>query len=135
VLSCNMAAPICEACRRLLEAVLLTIFFVYALMGLLLAGLSVPLILSKVRPNIWYGFRTRLTLDNPDVWYPVNAWAGRRMLLTGLAAIVAGLAGLLVPGKVLRLYASGLAVLLIVSVSLILAFGVRYARRLRAAQG
>ena len=109
---------------------MLTIFIAYSLMGLLLAGLSVPLILRKVPPNVWYGFRIRLTLDDPEIWYPVNAWAGRRMLLTGLVAAVAGLAGLLVPGHMLRFYSLALAVLLIVSVSLVLVFGIRYARHL-----
>jgi hypothetical protein len=53
----------------------------YALGGLLLAGLSVPLILHKIPPNGLYGFRIPSTLDDPELWYTVNAYAGTRFLV------------------------------------------------------
>jgi hypothetical protein len=56
----------------------------YSFGGLLLAGLSVPLILHKIPPNGLYGFRIPATLNNPDLWYTVNAYAGRRFLVVGL---------------------------------------------------
>lgn len=56
----------------------------YSFGGLLLAGLSVPLILHKIPPNGLYGFRVRVTIDNPQLWYKVNAYAGRRLLILGL---------------------------------------------------
>ena len=56
----------------------------YSFGGLLLAGLSVPLILQKIPPNGFYGFRIPATLNNPDLWYKVNAYAGRRFLVVGL---------------------------------------------------
>ena len=52
--------------------------------GLLLSGLSLPLIWRKVGPNPWYGFRVRQTLEDPAVWYPVNAFAARGLLCVGL---------------------------------------------------
>jgi uncharacterized membrane protein len=60
----------------------------YAFGGLLLAGLSVPLILHKIPPNGLYGFRIRSTLENPQLWYKVNAYAGRHFLVVGLASAV-----------------------------------------------
>lgn len=60
----------------------------YAFGGLLLAGLSVPLILHKIPPNGLYGFRVRSALDNPRLWYKVNAYAGRRFLVVGLGTAV-----------------------------------------------
>ena len=56
----------------------------YSIGGLVLAGLSVPLILGKIPPNGLYGFRLRGTLENPEIWYRVNAYAGRRFLGVGL---------------------------------------------------
>ncbi len=56
----------------------------YSLGGLLLAGLSVPLILQKIPPNGFYGLRVRSTMENPKLWYKVNAYAGRRLLVVGL---------------------------------------------------
>ncbi len=63
----------------------------YALGGLLLAGLSVPLILYKIPPNGWYGFRLPSTVENPKLWYQVNAYAGRRFLTVGLGTSVSAI--------------------------------------------
>ena len=60
----------------------------YAVGGLVLAGLSVPLILHKIPPNGLYGFRVPATLNNPPLWYKVNAYAGRRFLVVGLVTAV-----------------------------------------------
>jgi hypothetical protein len=56
----------------------------YAFGGILLAALSVPLILRKIPPNGLYGFRIPATLNDPQLWYSVNAFAGRRFLVVGL---------------------------------------------------
>ncbi len=63
----------------------------YALGGLLLAGLSVPLILYKIPPNGLYGFRLPSTMENPKLWYRVNAYAGRRFLVVGLGTSVSAI--------------------------------------------
>lgn len=60
------------------------ILALYAFGGVLLAGLSVPLILQKIPPNGLYGFRIPATLENPQLWYRINAYAGRRFLVVGL---------------------------------------------------
>lgn len=59
-----------------------------------LAGL--PLWLDRVAPNRWYGYRTRLTLQDPAAWYTVN-----REL--GIALVAAGIAGLAIAVVLLRL--------------------------------
>jgi hypothetical protein len=60
----------------------------YALGGLLLAGLSVPMILKKIPPNGLYGFRLPSTVNNPVLWYDVNAYAGWRLLVVGLGSAI-----------------------------------------------
>jgi len=60
----------------------------YAFGGLLLAGLSVPLILHKIPPNGLYGFRVPSSLEDPQVWYKVNAYSGRRFLVVGLGTAI-----------------------------------------------
>ncbi|MFZ0534709.1 MAG: SdpI family protein [Anaerolineales bacterium] len=60
----------------------------YSFSGLLLAGLSVPLILHKIPPNGLYGFRVPSTLENPQLWYKVNAYAGRRFVSVGLGTAI-----------------------------------------------
>jgi uncharacterized membrane protein len=106
----------------------------YGVIGLLLIGLSIPLMRGKVPPNSWYGFRTRLTLENPEIWYPVNAWAARRLLVVGLVTVIAALFTPLIPETALPGYSLLVSIFLVVSVLLILAFGIRYARSLHEPQ-
>jgi uncharacterized membrane protein len=65
-----------------------TFLVLYAVGGLLLAGLSVPLILQKVPPNSFYGLRVPSADENPQLWYQVNTFAGRRFMLAGLGTSV-----------------------------------------------
>ena len=58
---------------------MITLLVLYLVTGLLLVGLSLPLIYRKVPPNYWYGFRVRATLENEEVWYPANEYAGKRL--------------------------------------------------------
>lgn len=60
------------------------ILALYAFGGLAIAGLSVPLILGKIRPNSMFGLRARNAADDPRLWYKVNAYAGQRFLVVGL---------------------------------------------------
>jgi uncharacterized membrane protein len=55
--------------------------------GLVAIGLSIPLVLGKVPPNRWYGFRTPKTLSDERVWYPANRAGGWAMLAAGFAII------------------------------------------------
>ena len=56
---------------------------IYAGMGLLVILICVPMILEMVPPNNWYGFRTRRTLSDPNVWYPANRIAGQYLAVAG----------------------------------------------------
>jgi uncharacterized membrane protein len=63
----------------------------YSFGGLLLAGLSVPLILQKIPPNGIYGFRLPSTPKDPQLWYTINAFAGKRLLMVGLGTAFAAI--------------------------------------------
>ena len=56
--------------------------------GLLFAGLGVPLLRGRVKPNAWYGCRTSKTLSDERVWYVVNRATGRDMILAGVIIVV-----------------------------------------------
>jgi hypothetical protein len=62
------------------------------LWGLLLAGLSIPLIVGLVPPNRFYGFRTAKTLSDAGIWYAVNRVAGWDTLAAGVTIVLASLA-------------------------------------------
>ncbi|MCS6842812.1 MAG: SdpI family protein [Caldilineales bacterium] len=73
----------------------LTVFYVVAGLGLVL--LALPLIKRKAKPNVLYGFRVPQTLNNPALWYEVNAYFGRWLLASGAATVLAAVA--LYPAK------------------------------------
>lgn len=84
---------------------MLVLLLLYALSGLLLAAISIPLILKKIGPNPWYGFRVKKTLDDPAVWYPVNAYAAKRLLAVGIISSLSAVLLFFVPGLDLKTYA------------------------------
>ena len=65
--------------------------------GLLAILIALPLIERRIKPNPWYGFRVRATLENPELWYDVNAHMGRRLLISGLITTFAAVALFLIP--------------------------------------
>lgn len=65
--------------------------------GALFIALGVPLIQRRVPPNPYYGFRMPKTLNNPDIWYPVNEHGGRLMVYVGIAVVGTALGLRLVP--------------------------------------
>jgi hypothetical protein len=52
----------------------------------LFALLAIPLALRKVRPNVVYGYRTRATLGDEELWYEANAHFGQRFLVACLVS-------------------------------------------------
>jgi SdpI/YfhL protein family len=73
----------------------------YIVGGLVLAGLSIPLILHRIPPNGLYGFRLPVTMSNPDLWYKVNEYSGWRFLVAGLGTVI---------GAVILYFITGLSV-------------------------
>ena len=59
---------------------------------LLIAGLSVPLLLKRVPPNRFYGFRSKRTLGDEQIWYRVNHLGGAFLAISSLGSLVAALA-------------------------------------------
>ena len=55
----------------------------FALVGVLFVGLSIPLIQKRVAPNRYYGFRTPKTLSNPEIWYEINRISGTDLFIAG----------------------------------------------------
>ncbi len=64
------------------------LILIVALYGVLLVGLATPMSLRKVRPNVFYGFRTAKTLSNERIWYEANEYCGKLLILVGVMSIV-----------------------------------------------
>jgi uncharacterized membrane protein len=102
----------------------------FILLGLLLAGLGVPLSMGKVPPNHIYGFRTRHTLSDPNIWYPANAYSGNLMTIAGLIlAIVAPLLVIL-PGIDEFTYPIALLITILVVMGVVMTLSLNYIKHL-----
>lgn len=62
--------------------------FLPPLLALITIGVSVPLVLRKVPPNVIYGVRTRKTLSDPRIWYEANYRGGIAFIMAGIAALL-----------------------------------------------
>lgn len=93
---------------------MITLLVTYVGAGLLLALLSVPLIQKRIGPNNWYGVRIPQTLNNPEVWYDVNAFVAWRLFAVGILMIVAAIGLSFVSGLNVGYYAIGCALIVFV---------------------
>ena len=57
--------------------------------AILFALLAIPLMLRKVPRNVVYGYRTRKTLSDDNVWYEANAHFGRGLLIASIISVIA----------------------------------------------
>jgi hypothetical protein len=79
----------------------------FAVSGLGLMALSIPLLRNKVKPNGLYGFRIKATLEDPRLWYEVNQYFAKRLLVTGMAVLISSLLLYLIPDISVDAYAWG----------------------------
>src|SRR5262245_1531525 len=99
--------------------------------SLFLVVLSVPFIRRKIGPNKYWGFiRTRRMVENAEVWYPVNEYAGKLMVGVAVAASLSAIVLLLVPGLDPGVYAIVQTGILIGLLALLVAATFRYLSRL-----
>ena len=60
----------------------------FAICGLVFVIISIPLILEKIPPNRWYGFRTEKTLSNSEIWYRINKYTGKDLFIVGILLLL-----------------------------------------------
>lgn len=63
----------------------------YFMVGIVLCISGVPLALRMLKPNKWFGVRTRRTLESSSRWYAINEFAGKQLIVWGLVLIGVGL--------------------------------------------
>jgi uncharacterized membrane protein len=65
-------------------------FFTILALSAVMFLVALPLALRKVRPNVVYGYRTRATLADEDLWYEANAYFGSRLIIASVCGAAAG---------------------------------------------
>jgi uncharacterized membrane protein len=108
------------------------LLIVYVAGGVILALISLPLIYGKIKPNSLYGFRVPATLEDPDLWYPVNQFAAKRLLIVGLVMIVAASGLYFWPGISVDAYAYAFLGIFLAAFTIVIIQCVRYLRWLQS---
>ena len=98
--------------------------------GLVLAAISVPLILGKIPPNGLYGFRVKKTMENPDIWYPVNAYGGKWLLVASLCMVSAAVGFAFIPGIAVDVYSNIILLVWVIIFTIVLVATFRYMKSL-----
>ena len=103
----------------------------FAIAGLVIAILGIPLLKRKVGPNHIYGFRVPETLNDEVIWYETNARGGRDFIFAGIAIAFVSLLvfAARVPENVAALINSGFTLAAVGSVAII---GWRFAKSLES---
>ncbi|VGO16832.1 hypothetical protein PDESU_05424 [Pontiella desulfatans] len=60
--------------------------------GTMFMLLSIPLIQCKVSMNKVYGVRIRKAFESEDLWYKINAYGGRQLMLWSILLVLIGIA-------------------------------------------
>ena len=68
-----------------------TAALLFTAVGFIYIALGIPLFRGRVKPNAWYGCRTRKTLSDERIWYAVNRVTGRDLIATGIAVLITSL--------------------------------------------
>ena len=68
-------------------------------MGLLVIGLSIPLLRGRVRMNGWYGVRLPQAYKSEDNWYSLNRYGAIQLMRYGAVLIVSGVVVVLFPPR------------------------------------
>jgi uncharacterized membrane protein len=106
---------------------LLLILYIFS--GLLLIGLVLPLIYRTIPPNHPYGFRVKRTLENSEVWFAANAFAGQRLVWVGLATVVAAIVFYVLPINKVDTYAVAIASVVLFGLTVAVVQSFRYLYR------
>jgi hypothetical protein len=104
--------------------IILMLMFLFS--GAFLSAISVPLIMGKIPPNGLYGFRVKKTMDNPDIWYPVNAYSGKWLLAAGLVLALVAVGLFFLPGISLDVYSYFMLAVWVVIFTVAMVASIRY---------
>ena len=75
---------------ELINPVYLQLYFIGLSVLCIVGGL--PLAMNLIPPNHWSGVRVRKTLSDERIWYLVNSYCGKGLMLTGIISLVVAVA-------------------------------------------
>jgi hypothetical protein len=108
-----------------------TLFVFYVGIGLVSLLIALPLIFEMVKPNYFYGFRIRATLDDPAVWYAVNKYFAKRLFVVGITESISAVFLYFIPGITVDGYSLSVLAIFVVAFSIAMYQSMKYIKNLR----
>ena len=71
------------------------IILIFLMAGFIEIILGIPLLLEKIKPNWFYGFRTPKSLSNKEIWYKANKYVATDIIIAGCITVIGSLCLLL----------------------------------------
>jgi hypothetical protein len=102
----------------------------YAVVAVVMVLAAIPLMKHKIPPNHWYGFRVPATLNDPGLWYKVNAYAASGLLWVGIMTLISAVALYVFPGLNTRTYRFACTAILVTGVCVNLVKTFRFLHKL-----
>lgn len=82
-----------------------TLLYLYIGSSFILILIALPLLARKIKPNPFYGFRIRKTLEDSELWYSVNQYFAKHLLITGFLQTIASILFYVIPDISIDAYA------------------------------
>lgn len=107
-----------------------TLMIMFIASGFFLAIISIPMIFGKIPPNGLYGFRVKKTMENPEIWYAVNTYSGKRIFFASLVLVLAAVGLSFIPNLSLDMYSYAVLGVWVVVFGIAMAASIRYLKSL-----
>jgi uncharacterized membrane protein len=91
----------------------------FVFIGVIFILLGFPLLLEKIKPNWFYGFRTPAIVKSKNLWYKVNKQIGRDFIIAGII-LISGSIFLLIFQPILTFLQLIIILLILIQLSLII---------------
>jgi len=114
--------------QQQLGKIIISITFLFT--GLLFIGISIPLLYEKIKPNNWYGFRTRKTFSSEEIWYKANKYMGKDFIILGCLMVLYNLVLLVLPIDTLFFACPGNLIISVAGTSIVIVRSLLYLRKL-----
>jgi hypothetical protein len=66
-------------------------------LGLTFIGISIPLVLGKIPMNHAYGIRFAKSFESEELWFRINRYGGKQLIIWSIPIILLGLAVFIFP--------------------------------------
>ena len=75
----------------------MTLGISHILIGILMIGLSIPMLKGKIKMNHGYGFRFRKSFESDKNWYKINKYGAKRLIIWSAILTAIGITTLFLP--------------------------------------